>query len=221
MTLTEAMSRLEAQGSERMREMNTKNGAGKNQFGVKMGDIRIIAKEIKIDPDLAKQLWDTENLDARFLSTLITRPKQLSQGEVEKMVRSVSFSNLADWVNTNILKVHPEKEAMRQKWMTSDHPSLLRAAWSLTAHRIAKDADGLDIVGLLDRIENEMADAHELPKWTMNYALAEIGINFPEQRKRALAIGEKLGVYRDYPTPKGCTSPFAPIWIQYFVDRQD
>ena len=38
--------------------------------------------------------------------------------------------------------------------------------------------------------------------------------------QRAIAIGERLGVYRDYPVSKGCTSPFAPIWIDYFVSRQ-
>jgi 3-methyladenine DNA glycosylase AlkD len=54
----------------------------------------------------------------------------------------------------------------------------------------------------------------------MNGALAEIGIHFPKHRKRALAIGEKLGVFRDYPTSKGCTSPFAPIWINEMVRRQ-
>ena len=54
----------------------------------------------------------------------------------------------------------------------------------------------------------------------MNYALAETGINHPEYRERAIAIGEKLGVYRDYPTSKGCTSPFAPIWINEMVSRQ-
>ena len=53
-----------------------------------------------------------------------------------------------------------------------------------------------------------------------NGALAEIGIHFPKHRKRALAIGEKLGVFRDYPTSKGCTSPFAPIWINEMVRRQ-
>ena len=57
-------------------------------------------------------------------------------------------------------------------------------------------------------------------QWTMNSALAEIGIHFPKHRKRAIAIGEKLGIYRDYPCSKGCTSPFAPIWINAMVSRQ-
>lgn len=54
----------------------------------------------------------------------------------------------------------------------------------------------------------------------MNAALASIGIHHPKHRKRALAIGEALGVYRDYPTSKGCTSPFAPTWIGEMVKRQ-
>ncbi|MDO5495955.1 MAG: DNA alkylation repair protein, partial [bacterium] len=39
--------------------------------------------------------------------------------------------------------------------------------------------------------------------------------------ERALAIGERLEVLKDYPTPPGCTSPFAPIWITYMVDRAE
>jgi 3-methyladenine DNA glycosylase AlkD len=57
-------------------------------------------------------------------------------------------------------------------------------------------------------------------QWTMNTALAQIGINFPKHRKRAIDIGESLGIYRDYPVSKGCTSPFAPIWIKEMVKRK-
>jgi 3-methyladenine DNA glycosylase AlkD len=95
-----------------------------------------------------------------------------------------------------------------------------RAGWSLTAERIGKTADGLDLPALLDRIEREMAGAAPEPQWTMNVAPASIGIHHPAHRPRALAIGEALGVYRDYPTSPGCTSPFAPIWIEEMVRRQ-
>jgi 3-methyladenine DNA glycosylase AlkD len=65
-----------------------------------------------------------------------------------------------------------------------------------------------------------MGDAAPEVQWTMNYCLAGIGIHFPEHRKRAIAISESLGIYRDYPVSKGCTSPFAPIWINEMVRRQ-
>jgi 3-methyladenine DNA glycosylase AlkD len=76
------------------------------------------------------------------------------------------------------------------------------------------------VPALLDRIESEMGNADPAAQWTMNACLSGIGIHFPKLRKRALAIGEKLGVYRDYPVSKGCTSPFAPIWINEMVRRQ-
>ena len=72
----------------------------------------------------------------------------------------------------------------------------------------------------MDRIESETADAPPETQWTRNAALANIGIHDAKLRKRALAIGEKLGIYRDYPCSKGCTSPFAPIWINEMVKRQ-
>jgi len=54
----------------------------------------------------------------------------------------------------------------------------------------------------------------------MTFCLAGIGIHFPTHRKRAIVIGEALGVYRDFPESKGCTSPFAPIWTNEMVRRQ-
>ena len=94
------------------------------------------------------------------------------------------------------------------------------ARWSLTAERVVKSPEALDLSALLDRIESEMGNAAPEVQWTMNCCLAEIGIHFPDHRERALAIGEALGIYRDYPASKGCTSPFAPIWINEMVSRQ-
>jgi 3-methyladenine DNA glycosylase AlkD len=65
-----------------------------------------------------------------------------------------------------------------------------------------------------------MAGAPPAAQWTINNTLAGIGIHHPEHRARAVAIGERLGIYRDYPVSKGCTSPFAPIWIEEMVRRQ-
>ncbi|MGH7175834.1 MAG: hypothetical protein ACREJC_00510 [Tepidisphaeraceae bacterium] len=105
--------------------------------------------------------------------------------------------------------------------MEDDDGWAARARWNLTASRIAKEgAAGLDLPALLDRIESEMADAAPETQWTMNFALGEIGIHFAKHRKRAIAIGQTPGIYRDYPCSKGCTSPFAPIWINEMVRRQ-
>lgn len=220
MTIKETLKELEALGIERMRTQNTKYGAGDNQFGVKRGDVRKVAKKIKTDHKLAIELWDTGNVDARFLAILVLKPKELSADELDEMVRSETFVHLADWLCNYVVKKHPDKEQLRGKWMTAKDPMAGRAGWSLTTERIVKSPEGLDISAILDRLESEMKNAAAEVQWTMNFALVEIGVNFPDQRKRAISIGEKLGIYRDYGVAKGCTSPFAPIWIGEMVKRQ-
>ncbi len=226
MTLKEVMAELKSLGAVKMRVIYAKHGVGDDHYGVKMGDIRAIAKKIKTNPALAAQLWKTGNLDARFLATLLIKPKELPAEELDHMVRSIvyspeaDYSHLSDWLMSNVIRHHTQKEELRKKWLNDKHPLALRAGWSLTAERAAKNPEGLDLDAVLDRIEREMKDAPSTVQWTVNTCLAEIGINHPKHRKRAIEIGENLGVYRDFPVPKGCTSPFAPIWIGEMVARE-
>lgn len=225
MTLEEALRQLEALGNAGVRAQNAKGGpmgrgAGDNQFGVSRGDLRILAKKIKTNHEMALALWKTGNVDAQFLATLLIKVDRLSADELERMVKSVTFTWVAEWLHSYVVKEHADKETLRKKWMASDDRWAARAGWQLTAGRVAKSPEGLDLAALLDRIEKGMSAAVPEVQWTMNCCLAEIGIHFPKYRKRAVAIGEKLGIYRDYPVSKGCTSPFAPIWINEMVSRQ-
>jgi 3-methyladenine DNA glycosylase AlkD len=219
-TVEEVLKQLESLGDEGIRAHNSKNGASDNQFGVKRGDLRKLADKIKTNHELALSLWKTGNVDAQFLAALLVKVSELSADEMDRMVRSVTFTWVADWLHSYVVKEHADKETLRKKWMASDDRWAARAGWALTAGRVAKSPEGLDVAALLDRIESEMGDADPEVQWTMNMCLAEIGIHFPKHRKRAIAIGEKLGIYRDYPVSKGCTSPFAPIWINFMVSRQ-
>ena len=144
----------------------------------------------------------------------------LSAKDVDRLVRSVAFSHVADWLMSYVVRQHPDKETLRQEWISAKDRWASRAGWALTAGRVVKSRDGLDLPALLERIEAEMPKADPAVQWTMNTVLAEIGIHVPKLRKRAVAIGERLGIYRDYPASKGCISPFAPIWIDAMVKRQ-
>ena len=219
-TLKQTLAELKALGDDKVRAQNKKRGAGDNQYGVKLGDLRKVAAKIKTNHDLALDLWKTENIDAQFLAILVIDSKKLSADELDRMVRSVRFSWVADWLSSYVIKNHRDKETLREKWMKDDDPWAARAGWALTSERVGKTPEGLDLPGLLDRIESEMGDADAAEQWTMNSCLATIGIHFPKHRKRAIKIGESLGVYRDYPVSKGCTSPFAPIWINEMVKRK-
>ncbi len=78
-------------GDDARRAHNTKAGAPDNQFGVKLGDIRAMAKKIKTDHELALNLWDTGNVEAQLLATLIIKPKSLSADELDMLTRSTTW----------------------------------------------------------------------------------------------------------------------------------
>ena len=142
----------------------------------------------------------------------------VKMGDIRKIAAKIKTDHklaLGLWETGNIDAMLLAILVMKPKELTSEQ--LDRMVRSV---RIAKSPEGLDIPALLDRIERELAKADPAEQWTMNNCLAGIGVHHPKHRKRALAIGEELGVYRDYPVSKGCTSPFAPIWINEMVRRE-
>ncbi|MBX3415868.1 MAG: DNA alkylation repair protein [Pirellulales bacterium] len=221
MSVKEILAQLKSLGDDARRKHNAKAGAPDNQFGVKLGDIREIAKGIKTDHALALRLWDTGNVEAQLLATLIIKPKSLTPGELDKLTRSTTCAQVADWLNAYVVAQHPEKDSLREKWMKAKDRWAARAGWNLTASRVNKGAsDGLDPAALLDRLEREMPKAPPEVQWTMNNTLGAIGIHHPKLRQRAVAIGEKIGLYRDWPVSKGCIPPYVPVWVEAMVKRQ-
>ncbi len=223
MTVHDVLTKLDAIGTEQLRAQNERHGYVGKQSGVKLGELRTIAKAIKLHTAFGLELWETGFLEARLVAVLIMKPKELSVEQLKMLVQTATYGHLADWVNSYLVKQHPEKEALRNAWLSlnaNDEPWLTRTAWSLTTERVSKSPDGLDIAGVLKRIDNELATSPEPARWTMNCCLGELGIHHAEFRDEAIVIGERVGAYRDYPTSKGCISPFVPLWIAAIVERQ-
>jgi len=166
------------------------------------------------------ELWDTGDTGARLLALLICRPKDFERDEFDAMVRETLAPKVRDWFVNYVVKKSPHSETLRVAWSADPDPMVASAGWALTAERAKKNAEGLDLARLLDVINAEMNEAPGRLQWEMNNTLAFIGIEHAEHRERALEIGERLEVLKDYPTPPGCTSPYAPLWISEMVRRK-
>ena len=215
--LTEVMAELTALADPKMREANEKRGDG---HGVNLGKLRQLAKRLKTQHELAAELWATDDTAARLLAILICRPKLYEAVELDAMLRQARSPKVHDWLVNYVVKKNPHAEELRLRWFSDPDPVVASAGWALTTDRVAKNPEGLDLPGLLDTVESEMKGAPDRLQWAMNHCLAEIGIQHPDHRARAIDIGERLEVLKDYPTPPNCTSPFAPIWIAEMVRRQ-
>ncbi|MBT2379463.1 DNA alkylation repair protein [Streptomyces sp. ISL-111] len=214
----QVMAELADLDDPKMRAVNEKHG---DDHGVHLGKLRALAKRLKTQQDLARELWATDDTAARLLAILVSRPKAYGRGELDTMLREARAPKVHDWLVKYVVKKSPHAEELRLAWTEDPDPVVASAGWALTTERVAKKPDGLDLAGLLDTVEAEMKDAPDRLQWAMNHCLAQIGIEHPGHRARAVAIGERLEVLKDYPTPPNCTSPFAPAWIAEMVRRQE
>jgi 3-methyladenine DNA glycosylase AlkD len=213
----ELLAELAGLDDPRIREVNARHG---DDHGVNLGQLRAVAKRLKTQQDLARELWATGDTAARLLALLVCRPKAFGRDELDAMLRDARAPKVHDWLVNYVVKKSPHAQALRVAWLADPDPVVASGGWALTTERVAKSFAGLDLPGLLDVIEAEMKDAPDRLQWAMNHCLAQIGIEHPEYRARAIDIGERLEVLKDYPTPPNCTSPFAPIWITEIVRRQ-
>lgn len=218
MTVPDALAELAALEDPKMRAANEKRG---DDHGINLSKMRALAKRIKTNHALAKELWSTGETAPRLLALLICKPREFTADELDAMLRETRPPKVNDWFVSYIAKKSPLAEEMRVRWFDDADPTVAAAAWSLTSERVAKTPEGLDLEDLLDRIERDMKDAPKRPQWSMNETLAQIGIYHLHLRAHALEIGERLQVLADYPTAPGCTSPFAPIWIGEIVRRRE
>ncbi|RSM82729.1 DNA alkylation repair protein [Amycolatopsis sp. WAC 01375] len=218
MTTAEVMAELAALDDPRARQVNEKHG---DDHGVNLGKLRALAKRLKTQQELAVELWETDDTAAKLLALLICRPKVFERADLDRMVREARTPKVHDWLVNYVVKKNPHAEELRLAWSADPDPVVASAGWALTTERVAKKPEGLDLIRLLDVIEAELKTVPDRLQWAMNHCLAQIGIDHAEHRARAIAIGERLEVLKDYPTPPNCTSPFAPVWIAEIVRRQE
>jgi 3-methyladenine DNA glycosylase AlkD len=216
-TAAEVLAELAQLEDPRIREINARHG---DDHGVNLTKLRALATRLKTQQELARELWATDDTAARLLALLVCRPKAFERDELDAMLRQARTPKVQDWLVNYVVKKNRHSEELRVAWFADPDPAVASAGWALTAERVAKNPEGLDLPGLLDVIEAEMKDAPDRLQWAMNTCLARIGIEHAEHRARAIDIGERLEVLKDYPTPPNCTSPFAPVWITEMVSRQ-
>ncbi|HVG46085.1 MAG TPA: DNA alkylation repair protein [Longimicrobium sp.] len=187
--------------------------------------IRTIAKEQGKNPELAAHLWEHGGFSARMLSLLILDLKAVDVPYVERLVSDVEAadakeqSQLLDWMIANVIMKKAGLKNETAKWRSDPSTIKQRVFWSVQARSVRAENHALN-EQLLEHIERGLPTAPEKVQWNMNWCAAQIGIADERLRSRCIALGERLGLYRDYKVSKGCTSPYLPIWIGSVVGKQ-
>src|SRR3972149_6401684 len=130
MTYTEVMAELKKLGTAQNVKVYKRHGAGENLFGVSFANLNKLQKKIKVNHQLALQLWESGNADARTLATMIVDPKQITSAQADKWIENLNYYGLVDLLAGMISRTSFAKEKM-EEWMKSPQEFVRQCGYSI------------------------------------------------------------------------------------------
>lgn len=217
MKLKEVMAALKAKGSESIKRIFMKHGAREPFYGVKVGDMKPIAKRIKGDQALALELYATGNGDAQYLAGMVANGRQMTAKQLQTWAETATWDmisgNTVPWVASE----HPEGFALAVKWTKAKDEQILRAGWT-TLGAIAATVPDADLPvaeygKLLDRVARELAKAPDGARYSMNNFVIMVGTYVAPLAAKALATARKIGPVEIDMGDTSCKVPLAEAYI--------
>lgn len=158
----------------------------------KLGDLRKIAKEIKIDHELATELWSIGEFYPRLLSILILDKKQLNQEVIDGLDSDIQNHSekeqeqLIDWLLANQFTKDKKLIALMLSWQNSKSDLQRRTFWYYQGRlRWMGQPSPENTAELLSQIEKNIEKEKPKVQWAMNFVAGWIGI-FDENIENAV-----------------------------------
>lgn len=194
----------------------------------KLGDLRKIAKEIKVDHELAMELWSSGKFLPRLLSILIMDKKLLSEEVLDELVDDMQIhtydesNNLMDWLLANQLTKNKKLTTLMESWEDSPYALQRRTYWYHQGRlRWTGKTPPNNTSDLVTAIEAKISQEQPEVQWAMNFTAGWIGVYEKQYRKRCVIIGEDTGLYKDEKVSKGCTPNYLPEFIMIESNKRD
>ncbi len=218
MNCQEVMKQLESMGTAQNRKVYARHGASENMFGVSFANLGKLQKQIKVDHELAEQLWATGNGDAQVLATLIADPQAITDKQAEAWLKDIRDYGMAEMFGRVIAQsAIGQKKA--EKWHKSKDEWVGATGWRMIAHMAMNNAELPDeyFEPYLEIIANDIHQQKNRVRYEMNGALIAIGLRNKSLEKKAMAIAKKIGKVEVDNGETNCKTPDAATYISKTV----
>lgn len=163
-------------------------------FGVSMANLKLLAKQLGRNHELAAALWDTGWYEARMLAALIDEPTLVTAAQMERWCRAFDNWGICDTVCFALFDRTSHAWDKVAQWARRRDEFVKRAAfallWGLTVHD--KHADDEPFVQGLALVERAAVDERHFVKKAVNMALRAIGKRNPTLHAAAVEVAERL-----------------------------
>ncbi len=216
-TVKQVMAELKKLGTEQTRKTLARHGITGDFYGVKIGDLKTVAKKIKGNQELAYQLYDTGNYDAMYLAGLVADGSQMTKKQLDSWAKAAANVTHCEYTVAGVASESSHARALALKWIKSRKEIIARAGWNtyvgLMATRPDEELDLEEIQGLLDHVVAEIDRAPNMVRYTMNGFVIAVGTYVKPLLKQAKQAAKKLGVVSVDMGDTACKVPHATQYI--------
>ncbi len=217
-TLNDIMSSLKKAGSVQTQNIYAKHGAPNGMFGVKVADMKKIAKTIKGDHEMGLKLFATGNPDAMYLASMVADGSRMKKSELNKWARDACWYMVSEYAVPEVAVAHRDAVGLANKWIAAKKEHIASCGWATYAKLLgsktaAQELNIDEISKHIDDIESKIHDCPNRVRYTMNGFVIAAGGYLPKLTKKATAAARRIGKVHVEMGETSCKVPFAPDYI--------
>lgn len=217
MTLDEVMQALAAKASATTKKTLMRHGAPEPIFGVRIGDMKPIRKQIKGDQELAMQLYATGNSDAMYLAGLVADGRKMTRAQIERWVKTSVWHMHSGYTVPCVTAEHPDAIEIALKWIDSPKESIAESGWATLSNvAITTPDEKLPIKQfgtLLTRVVKTIKSSQNLVRYAMNNFIIACGTYVAPLADETVAAARKIGRVEVDMGQTDCQVPDAESYI--------
>jgi 3-methyladenine DNA glycosylase AlkD len=163
-------------------------------LGVSVSNIRVLAKRLGRNHELAAALWVTGVYEARMLTSFVDEPARVTPAQMDRWCRDFDNWAICDTLCFHLFDRTPHAWQKVAQWCDRDEEFVKRAAfallWGLTVHdKHAADAPFVEGLRFIERAAN---DQRNFVKKAVNMSLRATGKRNPALNAAAVTVARRL-----------------------------
>jgi len=217
MTVQEIMSELKSFGSESIKKILLKHGVKEPFFGVKVEYLKTIQKKVKMDYQLALDLYATGNADAMYLAGLIADDKKMTKTDLQTWAKQAVSNNISEYTVPWVAAGSNYGVELALEWINSPEEHVAACGWSTLSNTVAlKPDEELDLQllkSLLAKVVKSIHKADNRVCYTMNGFVISTGAYVTPLTDNAMAVAREIGAVTVDTSGTACKVPDAADYI--------
>jgi 3-methyladenine DNA glycosylase AlkD len=195
-----ALAWLERKSTRRDRENLARFGiTATNAVGVSMANMKVLARRLGRDHELAAALWDTGCYEARMLTSFVDDPARVTPAQMDRWCRDFDNWAICDTLCFHLFDRTPHAWAKVAQWGGKPGEFVKRAAFALLASLALHDKRTGDAPfdESLPLIERAAYDERNFVKKGVSWALRGIGRRSLPLNAAAVTVARRLSASRE------------------------